>query len=160
MKVEKDKVVTFYYTLSEHQGEPLEAGDQIPMAYLHGHGNILPGLEEALADKSVGDELRVVLPPDQAFGERKANAVQRVPIKHLAARPKKLLPNTIVKVQTDSGVVSGQVVKAGKFMVDVDLNHPFAGKTLVFDIKLAEIREGSPEELSHGHAHGTGGHQH
>ncbi len=161
MNIANDHAVTFYYQLSEQDGTPLEGNNgEMPMTYLHGHHNLLPALEEALTGLTTGSSVQVVLSPEQAYGPIKPNSVQRVPIKHLASRPKNLRQGAVVRVQTENGAVSGRVVKAGKFVVDVDLNHPFAGKTLIFDIRIESVREATAEELAHGHAHGVGGHQH
>jgi len=161
MKIAKDTVVSFHYRLQEKDGPALESShDTMPMAYLHGHGNILTGLETALEGLSVGETTQVVLPPEEAYGRRNENISQKVPIKHLAGKYKRLRPGMMVKVNTEHGVKNASVLKAGKFMVELDFNHPFAGKTLAFDIEVTEVREASREELDHGHAHGQGGHQH
>ncbi len=162
MLIENDRVVSFYYRLSEEGQAPIEDNyeGQSPMAYLHGHGNILAGLEEALEGKQAGDKASITLPPEKAYGTRKDDATQKVPIKHLASKHKRLMPGTLVKLNTEKGVVDARVIKAGKFMVTLDLNHPFAGKTLIFDIEITDVREASQEEIDHGHAHGIGGHQH
>ena len=83
-----------------------------------------------------------------------------MPIKNLLNKPKRLLPGGLVQVNTNQGVASARVIKVGKFNVDVDLNHPFAGKDLVFFVEVKEVRAATEEELAHGHAHGVGGHQH
>ncbi len=83
-----------------------------------------------------------------------------MPIKHLASKHRRLLPGTHVKLNTEQGVVDASVIKAGKFMVNLDLNHPFAGKSLVFDVEISSVRDATEEEIAHGHAHGDGGHQH
>ncbi len=161
MQIEKDAVVTFFYQLSEEGGEALENNENaIPMAYLHGHGNILAGLETELEGLEAGTTKTITLPPEKAYGQYADNAEQRIPIKHIASKHKRLLPGTLVKVQTENGHKDGKVVKAGKFMVNIDFNHPFAGKTLVFNVTIDSIREASADELSHGHAHGAGGHHH
>lgn len=161
MEIAKDTVVTLFYALSEDNGVPLENNqDGIPLAYLHGHQNILPGLEEALAGLQDGDKKVVILTPEQAYGPRRENTVQRVPIKHLLSKHKRLPAGTLVKVQTEKGTADGTVVKAGKFVVDVDFNHPFAGKILRFDVTIDSVRAATAEELAHGHAHGKGGHHH
>lgn len=161
MKIEKDTVATITYKLSEAGGTLLEQSDEgIPMAYLHGHRNILAGLEEALEGLSEGDEVTVTLNPEQAYGAVQPNARQKVPVKHLVGKHKRLLPGMLVKVNTDRGTRDARIVKAGKFMVEIDTNHPFAGKTLIFDVVIRDVREATPEELSHGHAHGLGGHHH
>lgn len=160
MKVEKDKVVTFHYKLSEVGGEEIEGSDaNEPMAYLHGHGNIIAGLEEALAGREANESLSVNLSPEQAYGVRNEEAKQRIPIKHIIEK-KRLRPGQVVSVQTDKGVRQVQITKVGKFNVDVDTNHPLAGLALQFDIDIKEVREATADELSHGHAHGPGGHQH
>lgn len=164
MQIEKDKVVTFHYTLKDDQGEVMESskgGD--PMAYLHGHGNIIVGLEKEMEGKSGDESFSVTVAPKDGYGEREDGAIQRVPIKHIhgdKAFRAKLKPGMVVSVNTEDGPRQVMVVKAGKFNVDVDVNHPLAGKTLTFDVEIQSIRDASDDEISHGHAHGVGGHQH
>lgn len=161
MQIEKNKVVTFYYQLKDQDGPELESNTgQMPIAYLHGHGNLLTGLEEALAGLSLGDSSTITLAPEKAYGQPRPNAKQRVPIKHLIGKHKRLLPGMLVKVQTESGPSSATIIKVGKFNVDLDFNHPFAGKTLIFDVTIEGVRDATEEELAHGHAHGVGGHHH
>lgn len=161
MKIQKNTVASFFYELKEENGEQLETNTQgIPMAYLHGHNNLLAGLESELEGLSAKESKTITLPPEKAYGPRREGAVQRVPIKHLASKHKRLLPGAVVKVQTEKGPVTATAVKVGKFNVDVDFNHPFAGKTLVFDITVEDVREATQEEIAHGHAHGVGGHHH
>lgn len=163
MMIEKNKVVQFHYNLKvEGEGNALESsrtGD--PVAYLHGHGNIIKGLEKAMAGQSEGDVFSATISPEEGYGKRKENSTQRVPIKHLMVKKNaKLKPGQVVSVQTDQGAKQATVIKAGKFNVDIDTNHPLAGKTLVFDIEIIDVRDASAEEIAHGHAHGVGGHQH
>lgn len=161
MQIEKDKVISIFYHLRDADGEALEnTQDGIPLAYLHGHNNLLPALEKAMEGHKAGDKLSLTLQPEEAYGPVREGATQRVPIKHLLGSPKRLRPGMLVRVQTDRGAISARVLKVGKFMVDVDLNHPFAGKTLIFDIEVTSVREASAEEIAHGHAHGEGGHHH
>jgi FKBP-type peptidyl-prolyl cis-trans isomerase SlyD len=164
MQISADKVVSFHYNLTDVDGTLLETSyDNDPTLYLHGHQNILPGLEIELEGKSVGEKIQVTLTADQAYGERKEGAVQRVPIKHLhnhAAVKNKLKPGSRVSVNTQHGPWEAVVLKVGKFNVDIDSNHPLAGKTLTFEIEVHAIREATSDELAHGHAHGAGGHNH
>jgi FKBP-type peptidyl-prolyl cis-trans isomerase SlyD len=164
MQISADKVVSFHYSLNDANGTLLETShDSDPTLYLHGHSNILAGLEGALDAKSMGDKVSVTLAPEHAYGERKEGAVQRVPIKHLhnhAALKNKLKPGSRVVVNTQHGPWDAVVLKVGKFNVDIDSNHPLAGKTLSFEIEVVDIRDATAEELSHGHAHGAGGHNH
>lgn len=163
MKVEKDKVVSIHYRLSE-AGNLLEDSKQTqPIVYLHGHNGIFPALEEALVGKECGDKVSVTLTPDQTYGERNENAIQRVSLKHIVNQGKKkqkYTPGMIVYLNTKDGPQPAVVVKAGLKNLDVDINHPFAGKTLDFDVEIADVREASAEEIAHGHVHGEGGHQH
>lgn len=161
MIVDKDSVVSFHYTLKESGGAELETNmDGLPMAYLHGHRNVLPALEEGMTGLAEGDEKLITLTPEQAYGPRRENAEQRVPIKHLAGKYKRLQAGMLVKINTEKGVVNGRVIKVGKFNVDLDMNHPFAGMTLEFNVKIDSIRAATEDEIAHGHAHGPGGHHH
>jgi FKBP-type peptidyl-prolyl cis-trans isomerase SlyD len=129
------------------------------MTYLHGQGGLLPGLESALEGKQVDDNLEVTLTPDQAFGERSPDAEQRIPLKHLGGA-KQWQPGMTATVNTQQGHRQVTIIKVGHTMATVDTNHPLAGKTLTFNLTVAEVREASAEELHHGHAHGPGGHHH
>lgn len=164
MQITKDCVVTFHYRLSDTEGQELESskgGD--PVAYLHGHGNIIKGLEKSLENRESGDVFTASVSPEEGYGPRNENATQRVPIKHLLGDKKslsKLRPGMVVTINTEDGQRQVVVIKAGKFNVDVDTNHPLAGKTLNFDIEVDDVRKATEEELAHGHAHGIGGHHH
>jgi FKBP-type peptidyl-prolyl cis-trans isomerase SlyD len=161
MPIERNSVVTFNYVLSNINGDVLESNTEAePALYLHGYGNIMPSLEIALEGKSEGDELEVTLEPKDAYGEKQSNKQQRVPIKHLLNPPKHLRPGLTVQINTQSGPKPATIIKAGKFNVDLDTNHPLAGLTLCFKISIVNVREASADEIAHGHAHGPGGHQH
>jgi FKBP-type peptidyl-prolyl cis-trans isomerase SlyD len=158
--VDADKVVTFHYSLRDESDALIESSEgKEPVTYMHGHGNIVPGLESEMTGKRGGDKFKATVPPEQAYGVRDESAVQRVPIKHLATRGK-IVPGQMVAVNTNQGVRHARAVKVGHFNVDLDLNHPLAGKTLVFDIEVVDVRAATKEELEHGHAHGPGGHGH
>lgn len=159
MKIEKNRVVRFHYTVSEPGQPVLESSkEREPMAILIGHGNIIPGLEEAMIGHAAGDRFEVTVAPEQAYGERRDGLTQRVPKKHF--RESKLVPGMQVVLSTSMGPRAVTVQKVGMTVVDVDLNHPMAGKTLQFAIEVIEVREGSAEEVEHGHVHGEGGVQH
>lgn len=160
MTVAKNRVVLFHYTLTTPEGDFEEKSDPgNPVAYLAGHGNILPALEKAMMGKNEGEELNVVLEARDGYGERRPNAVQRVPVKHLITTGK-LKPGAVVKVNTANGAMDATVIKVGKFNVDLDTNHPLAGRQLCFHVRIDTVRDAEPGELSHGHAHGSGGHHH
>ena len=160
MQIQKDTVVQFHYRLQDGEGNAIEDSyDEDPMLYLHGHGNIIEGLEAALAGKQTGDKFSVTLTPDQAYGERNEQAVQRIPLKHLSGA-KHWKPGMVAMVHTDQGHRQVTIIKVGKFNADVDTNPPLAGKTLTFDVEITDVRAATSEELAHGHAHGVGGHHH
>lgn len=164
MNAVQDKVVSFHYQLKDVDGTVLESSyEGEPSLYLHGHNNLLPALEKALEGKAVGEKIEVTLSPEEGYGLRKEGAVQRIPVKHLVGHEKlknKLKPGMMVQVNTQHGPWDAVVLKVGKFNVDIDSNHPLAGKTLNFALEVAAVRDASAEELAHGHAHGVGGHQH
>jgi FKBP-type peptidyl-prolyl cis-trans isomerase SlyD len=158
--IDADKVVTFHYTLHGEDGAAIESSvGKDPVTYMHGHANIVPGLEQEMTGRQSGDKFSATVAPEHAYGPHDANAMQRVPIKHLATRGK-IVPGQMVAINTRQGVRHARAVKIGHFNVDLDLNHPLAGKTLVFDIEIVDVRAATKEELEHGHAHGPGGHGH
>ena len=160
MKIEKDRVVRFHYAVAEAGQEAVENskdGGQ-PLAILFGHGNIIPGLEKAMDGREAGDSFKATVPAAEAYGERRDGLTQRIPKKHFGAQ--RLEPGMQVVLQTNFGPRAVTVEKVGMSVVDVDLNHPMAGKDLDFDIEVVELREASAEELEHGHVHGDGGHHH
>ncbi len=160
MQIAADCVASFHYVLKEAGGAELEssAGAQ-PMTYLHGHDSLLPGLEEALVGRSVGDKFTVTLPPEKAFGELREDSELRVPISQLQGA-RKWQPGMMAVIHTQHGHQQVTVLKVGHTMATVDTNHPMAGKTLEFNVEVTEVRAASHEELTHGHAHGPGGHHH
>lgn len=160
LTVSKNRVVTFHYTIRNGSNEILETTrDGDPIALLHGHGQMLPGIENALRGHGSGETLEVTLAPEDAYGERREDLTQRISKKYLP-KNQKLRPGMTVRVNTERGPRTVTVLKVGNKMVDVDLNHPFAGETLTFELELTDVRDATPEELAHGHAHGKGGHQH
>jgi FKBP-type peptidyl-prolyl cis-trans isomerase SlyD len=160
MQIERDKVVTFHYRLTDAEGSfTEESTGKDPIVYLHGHGGIVRGLEKAMAGRSAGDTFQASVAPKDAYGVRDENARQRIPIKHLI-RPGKLTVGKMVAVNSNAGPQRVTILKVGRFNVDVDFNHPLAGKSLLFDIEIVEVRDATAEELQHRHAHGPGGHAH
>lgn len=160
MIVEKDKVVSFHYTLKNSAGEQMETSrEQEPMNYLYGANNIIVGLEKAMEGHSVGDEFVVTVEPEDGYGIRNEKNVQRVPLKRLKGVGK-ISVGQVLNLQTNKGQVQVTVLKVGRFNVDVDGNHPLAGVPLTFEVEIIGIRDASEEELEHRHVHGPGGHQH
>jgi FKBP-type peptidyl-prolyl cis-trans isomerase SlyD len=160
VNISQDTVVYFHYTLRNEAGEQLETSrDAEPSAYLHGAGNIIPGLEEAMSGRAAGDVFSATVEPDQAYGPHRPDKTQRVPVKHLLFKGK-LRAGAVVQLNTAEGRLPVTVVKAGRHSAEVDTNHPLAGQTLTFDVEVIEVRAATPEEIAHRHVHGPGGHHH
>jgi len=162
MKAEKNKVVTFHYHLTDETGAKVDSSHDRaePLTILFGHGQIIPGLEQAMDGREPGDKFDVSVPPEQGYGERREDFTQRVPKKYFRdADHLKPGDATVLSVQ-GGGYRQVVVLKVGSSVVDVDLNHPMAGKTLKFDVEITDVRDATPEEIEHGHVHGEGGHHH
>jgi len=160
LTIAKDRVVEIHYTLHDAGGKELESTKgEPPRAFLVGHRGILAGLEEALLGQNAGAKLNVTLPPERAFGLRDETLKERMSKKYFK-HVKRLEAGMLTQVNTKSGPRPITIVKVGSKMVDVDLNHPRAGQTLTFDLEVVSVRPATEGELSHGHAHGAGGHQH
>lgn len=156
-----DRVVRFHYVLRDaRDGTELESSrDAGPAAVLLGHGNLMAGLEAAFTGRTAGERFEVTLTPDEAFGEYRDGWTQRLSKKYFA-HPRRLRAGVRANVQSETGQRTVTVIKVGSSVVDVDLNHPLAGRTVTFEIELLEVRESTDEERAHGHAHGEGGHRH
>ncbi|KZN29612.1 FKBP-type peptidyl-prolyl cis-trans isomerase [Pseudoalteromonas luteoviolacea] len=159
MQITKDSAVEFHYTLSEGSEQIESSTNGEPLSYLHGQEGMLPGLEQALEGKAAGDKFTVTLEPKDSYGEYQEGLVQRIPIKHLQGlgNNKVWKPGMSAIVESNQGRHQVTIVKVGRFNADCDLNHPFAGKTLTFDVEVVSVRAATTEELSHGHVHGAGG---
>lgn len=158
MNITKDTVVTLSYRVLDAQGKLLEASEH-PMAYLHGgYGNTFEKIETALEGQAAGFATTVGLTPADAFGERDEALVQT--INKADFPPGVKVGGTLRGVADDGHERIFTVVKIKGPQVILDGNHPHAGKTLKFDLKVLEVRAASAEEVAHGHAHGAHGHQH
>ena len=160
MQIEKHKVALLEYTLTSNTGEVMdtsEGGD--PLAYIQGIGNLVPGLEEELEGKSAGDELNVVVPPEKGYGVRDDSLVEVVN-REVFQGMDELQVGMQFHAQGDDGAHMIWVVDIKDDDVTIDGNHPLAGETLTFDLKVVEVRDATAEELDHGHVHGPGGHNH
>jgi FKBP-type peptidyl-prolyl cis-trans isomerase SlyD len=160
MAIARDSVVTMHYTLKDDAGATLDssAGSD-PIAYLHGHGNIVPGLERQLEGKSAGDKLNVQLAPADGYGEYHKELVQQVPLRAMKG-VSKVTVGMRLQAQTPEGPRVVTVTHVASDMVTIDGNHPLAGKSLNFEVEITDVRQATEEELSHGHVHGAGGHHH
>lgn len=160
MKIEKDKVVSIEYTLRDDSGEVLDSSEgREPLAYLHGNGNLIPGLEARLEGRSANESLKVSVAPADGYGEFDATQIVDVPRSQFTG-----VADLSVGMQFTASGPEGQrvvtVTKVGLETVTVDGNHPLAGQTLNFDVKIVDVRDATSDEISHGHVHGAGGHHH
>jgi len=159
MQIDKNAVVSMDYTLTDDQGTLIDSskGNE-PLSYVHGMGNIIPGLENALGGKKVGDSFTIAIPPDEGYGERNEALLQTVS-KELFDKAD--TPQLGMQFQSSTEGQRTQlftVVGIEENDIKIDGNHPLAGMTLNFDVTVVNIREASEEELSHGHVHD--GHTH
>ncbi len=160
MQVGKDSVATIHYTLRNDKGDVLDSSSGgEPLAYLHGHGNIVPGLERALEGKSAGDKLNVKIPAEEGYGTRDERLVQSVP-RSTFPEDVDITPGMQFHAQSAEGVRAVTVHEVGGDSVKIDGNHPLAGEALNFDVTVDGVRAATEEELEHGHVHGDGGHHH
>ena len=158
-QIAKNSVVTLNYTVRDTDGAVIDDGEH-PLVYLHGgYDGIFPVLEETLHAKKVGDVLQVKLLPEEAFGDYDEELI--------LVEDAKLFPENIevgmsFERVSDDGEeeVLYRVTDIADGKVVVDGNHPLAGVALVFDVTVAEVRAATTEEVTHGHVHGAGGHQH
>jgi FKBP-type peptidyl-prolyl cis-trans isomerase SlyD len=161
MTITQNSAVSFHYTLTDDQGQQIDSSaGQEPLAYLHGAGNIIPGLEKALEGKSAGDQLQVEVSAEEGYGPVQQELIQDVP-REAFQGVETIEVGMQFEAQTgQGGAVPVTVTAVTDETVTVDGNHPLAGKALNFDVTIADVREASAEELEHGHIHGPGGHNH
>jgi FKBP-type peptidyl-prolyl cis-trans isomerase SlyD len=158
--IENGKVVTFQYQLKDADGTVLDSSEEsAPLAYLHGAGNIIPGLETVFDGRTAGDEFSAVIEPEDAYGLRDEGLIGQVPRENLQGIDD-LQVGMELEARTPEGLRVVQVVAMDDDHVTIDANHPLAGRTLHFHLTVTEVRDATAEELEHGHAHGPDGHGH
>lgn len=160
MQITHNAVVLIHYTLRDDAGKTLDssAGGE-PLAYLHGNGNLIAGLERELEGKSAGDKLSVKIAPADGYGEYDKSLVQRIPRRTLKGISN-VHEGMQLHAQTPQGPRAVTVTKIVGDLVTIDGNHPLAGQNLNFEVEIAEVRAATEEEIAHGHVHGPGGHHH
>jgi len=160
MQVAKDKVISIEYTLTDAQGTELDTSrGRGPFAYIHGTGNIIPGLEAALEGKTAGDQVNAVIPPEKGYGARDEGLIQELARSQFDTEDE-IQVGMQFHAMSESGPRVVTVVGVNADNVTIDGNHPLAGVTLHFDVTVKEIRDATSEELSHGHVHGPDDHHH
>src|SRR5689334_7703037 len=161
MEIHKNKVVTIDYTLTDPTGAVLDSSQgEEPLSYIQGTESIIQGLENALEGRAPGEKFAVTIPPAEAYGERDETLLQDVPREVFQGKEALLKVGAHFQAQDDEGMHTFTIVGVGDEAIRVDGNHPLAGVTLNFDVTVLDVRDASPEELSHGHVHGPGGHGH
>lgn len=152
-----DKVASIHYVLRNDEGKVLDSSSgRAPLAYLHGHGNIVPGLERRLEGHKAGDKVQAVVPPSEGYGESTGEP-QAV---HRREFPKDVqlyegMPFRATNSAGEEVVLWIHAIRGAQIYVHTD--HPLAGQTLHFDIDIVDVRDASEDEIAHGHVHGPGG---
>ena len=160
MQIVDNSVASFHYTLTNDAGEVLDSSDgREPLAYLHGAGNIVPGLEREMTGHVAGDKFIVDVDPEHGYGNYIDELVQVVP-KGSFDGVADLAVGMQFQAQTEQGAIAVVVTEIEGDEVTVDGNHPLAGEALHFAVEIVDVREASEEEKQHGHVHGAGGHHH
>ncbi|MBL7865155.1 MAG: peptidylprolyl isomerase [Cyclobacteriaceae bacterium] len=154
MKIAKHSVAAIHYTLTDNSGKVLDSSaGRDPLYYLHGEGNLIPGMEEGLEGQSKGTKLQLKISPEKGYGVRDEKLIQQVP--RSAFGQQKIEKG--MQFQTNNGMVV-TVTNVGLEQITVDANHALAGVELHFAVEVMEVRSATPDEISHGHVHGPGGH--
>lgn len=160
MNISEQCVASFHYTLTDGSGKVLDSSNgQEPLSYLHGSGNIIPGLEKALLGKSIGDKFNISIPAAEAYGLRDDSMVQQLP-SNMFEGIDKIEEGMEFHAETEHGLQVVTVTKVEGDNITIDGNHPLAGVDLTFDVEITAVRAATEEEVEHGHAHGVGGHHH
>jgi FKBP-type peptidyl-prolyl cis-trans isomerase SlyD len=150
MNIANDRVVSINYTLTNAQSQILDATGVEPFSYLHGHRNIIPGLEKALDGKSRGDAFTIHIPAAEAYGERSENLVTTVPLDRFSGVDSVRAGMQFHAETPDGDIQLVTVTAVDKDTVTIDGNHPMAGLDLNFDVSVVDIREASEDELQQG----------
>lgn len=150
MEISAARVASFHYTLTDDEGRVIDQSSEgRPLQYFHGAGNIIPGLERALAGKRAGDALRVDVRPEEGYGVRNENLVQVLPASAFQG-VEQVQPGMQFQASNGDGTLLVTVVEVKDDQVRIDGNHPLAGQTLHFDVKVVEVRESTDEERQAG----------
>ena len=161
MRISEQKVVTMNYEVADDQGQLIDRSEEGgPLAYIHGNGQLIPGLETALEGRGKGDKVAVDVPPEQGYGERDEKGVQTVARNQFDDSVEIEVGMQFEAQDDDEGHQIVTVAAVDGENITLDTNHPLAGKNLRFEVEILDVRDASAEELSHGHVHGPGGHDH
>ncbi|MFP4352499.1 MAG: peptidylprolyl isomerase [Puniceicoccaceae bacterium] len=151
MEIEKDKVVTMHYTLRNDNGDVLDSSEgKDPLSYLHGRGNLIPGLERRIEGESAGSEKEVRVPSQEAYGAEDPSKKFEVPRAQFPEEAE-IVPGARFRAEGASGPVVVRVDSVAGDQVTIDANHPLAGQDLNFSVKVVAVRDASAEEIERGH---------
>lgn len=160
MQIARNAVAAFHYTLTDDQSQVIDSSaGRDPLTYLHGSGQIVPGLEKQLEGRSAGDKFTADVAPEEGYGVHHPELMQEVP-RSAFQGVEDIQPGMQFQGRGPQGEINVTVTRVENDKVFIDGNHPLAGKTLHFAIEVTDVREASEEELAHGHVHGAGGHHH
>lgn len=157
MQIAKNSVVSIHYTLKNENGEVLDSSDgRGSLDYIHGTGQIIPGLENELEGRKKGDEFLVVIEPEQGYGSRDESLVQEVSRSEFDS-PYEIEVGMQFRVGAEGGTLMMVVAGVGDEIVTLDGNHPLAGVNLTFDVSVDGVREATDDEIKASqHVHGSG----
>jgi FKBP-type peptidyl-prolyl cis-trans isomerase SlyD len=160
MKISTGSVVLFDYTLTDDDKEIIDSSTgSEPLAYIHGEGQIVPGLEKAMEGKGAGDVFQISIPAEEGYGLHDPENISIVPADQIEGGDE-LEEGMQLHTEGESGEETVLITKIEGNEVTIDGNHPLAGMTLHFDVTIRKVRAATQEEREHGHVHGAGGHQH
>ena len=156
------RVIAFHYTLTNTAGETIDTSrdQKDPFAFIEGSGQIIPGLERAMALLSAGDKRKIEVNAKDAYGEHDANLIVEVPKTKLPNPEDVEVGDQFQATGPNNELLMFRVIELMGDNAKLDGNHPLAGEDLVFDIEVMQVRNATLEEMSHGHVHGPGGHHH
>ena len=161
MSIQPNQVVTIHFQVKDTEGNVVDATtEDQPYAFISGRGQILPRLEEAISEMLIGSKKTIELEADDAYGQYQQEAVQTVKRGDFPPDTELEVGMGFVANMGDGKQLPFVISQIEGDDITIDFNHPLAGKKLIFEVELVDVRDATPEELAHGHAHGVGGHTH
>jgi FKBP-type peptidyl-prolyl cis-trans isomerase SlyD len=157
MEIRRNRVVSLDYTLKDDTGSVLDRSGKEPLYYLHGHHNLVPGLEEALEGHTAGETVTVAVPPEKGYGTRDPNLISKIPISRLPAGTAPMRGQRY-SIQMGNQTRMVTVTKVLINDIEIDANHALADKTLHFEVRVRQVRDATKSELEHHHAHSPNAH--
>lgn len=160
MNIKEKCVVSMHYKLTDETGQLIDASEDQPLLYIHGTNSLIPGLEKQLDGKVKGDQIIAKVAPEEGYGPVMPQLIQNLPLSTFQGVEKIEVGMEFEASNDNNEKMIVRVDAVDGEEITINGNHPLAGKTLNFDVNIVDVREASEEELSHGHVHGAGGHQH